>query len=151
RRHPDQVKSLVLLSGETLRPQLQFLHDASQLPGLFVFSDEDEYPPTEEAMQLLYATASSPAKKLIHYAAAEQAPWRWSEPFDIGKVPAKGGHGTDLFKPHPELPGIIVHWFVTTLVKTPGHAPADAIAVAPMLAEVEFGNGVAHAQQLLEE
>jgi hypothetical protein len=27
RRHADRVKSLVLISGETLRPQLQFLHD----------------------------------------------------------------------------------------------------------------------------
>jgi hypothetical protein len=151
RRHPAQVKLLVLLSGEASRPQLQFLHDASQLPGLFVVSDEDEYPPIEEGMELLYASASSPAKKLIHYAAEEQAPWRWYEPFDIGKVPAKGGHGTDLFKPHPELSDIIVHWFVTTLLKTPGHAPADAIAAAPLLAEVEFENGVGHAQQLLEQ
>jgi hypothetical protein len=150
RRHAAQVKSLVLLSGEGSRPQSQFLHDASQLPGLYVVSDEDEYPPIEEGMELLYASASSPAKKLIHYAAAKQAPWRWYEPFDIGKVPANGGHGTDLFKPHPELPGIIVHWFVTTLLKTPGHAPADPIAAAQLLAEVEFGNGVEHAQQLLE-
>src|SRR5262249_34497516 len=48
RRHANQVKSLVLMSGETLRPQLQFLHEASQLPGLFVFSDDDEYPPEQE-------------------------------------------------------------------------------------------------------
>src|SRR5215813_9717650 len=39
RHHADQVKSLVLISGETSRPELQFLHVASQLPGLFVFSD----------------------------------------------------------------------------------------------------------------
>src|SRR5262249_55672027 len=30
RRHADQVKSLVLISGETVRPQLQFLHERSQ-------------------------------------------------------------------------------------------------------------------------
>jgi len=57
RRQPAQVKSLVLMSGETLRPQLQFLHQASQLPELFVVSDDDEYPPTQQAMQLLYVTA----------------------------------------------------------------------------------------------
>src|SRR6266704_1113329 len=60
RRHSDQVKSLVLLSGETSRDGLQFLRQASQLPELFVFSDDDEYPPIQQAMGLLYVTASSP-------------------------------------------------------------------------------------------
>jgi len=151
RRHPAAVKSLVLLSGESSRTQLQFLHETPQLPALFAFSDEDEYPPTQQAMQLLYATSSSPAKKLVHYSAAEDAPWLWYETDDAGKVPAKGGHGTDMFKPHPELPGIIVHWFVTTLIKTPGHAPADPVAAAPILREVEFHDGVAHATQLLTD
>jgi len=150
RRHATRVKSLALLSGETVRPGLEFLHQASQLPELFVTDDNDEYPPTQEAMQLLYASASSPGKKLIHYAAAEKAPWLWYEPFDIGKVPAKGSHGTDMFQVHPELPGIIVHWFVTTL-KTPGHAPADALAAAPLLADVEFNNDATRAEQQLIE
>ena len=151
RRHSAQVKSLVLLSGEASRPGLQFLHDSPGLPELFVVSDDDEYPPIEEAMQLLYASASSPSKKLVHYVEPEEAPWLWYEPFDIGKVPAHGGHGTDMFKPHPELPGIIVHWFVTTLLKTPGQAPADAVAAAPILEQVEFENGVPQVtQQLLE-
>jgi len=151
RRHAGKVRSLVLISGETLRPQLEFLHQASQLPELFIVSDDDEYPPTQEAMQLLYASAASPAKKLIHYVAEQEAPWLWYEPFDVGKVPAKGGHGTDLFATHPELPGIIVRWFATTLLATPGHAPADPIAAAPLLAEVEFGGGVAAARERLRE
>jgi pimeloyl-ACP methyl ester carboxylesterase len=151
RLHPKEIKSLVLMSGETLRDGLQFLHQASQLPELFVFSDEDEYPPTQDAMKLLYVTASSPSKKLVHYSAVENAPWLWYETSDAGKVSAHGGHGTDMFKVHPELPGIIMQWFVTTLIKTPGHVSADAIAAAPLLAEVEFENGVAHAQQLLEQ
>jgi pimeloyl-ACP methyl ester carboxylesterase len=151
RRHSAQMKSLVLLSGETVRPGLEFLHQASQLPELFVTDDNDEYPPTQEAMQLLYASASSPGKKLIHYAAAEEAPWLWYEPFDIGKVSAKGGHGTDMFQMHAELPGIIVHWFETTLLKTPGQAPADAVAAGPLLADVEFNNGMARAEQQLME
>jgi dienelactone hydrolase len=151
RRHPNEIKSLVLMSGETLRDGLQFLHQASQLPELFVFSDEDEYPPTQDAMKLLYVTASSPSKTLVHYSAVENAPWLWYETSDAGRVSAHGGHGTDMFKVHPELPGIIVQWFLTTLIKTPGHAPADAIAAAPLLTEVEFENGVAHAQRLLEQ
>lgn len=85
------MKSLALLSGETVRPGLEFLHQASQLPELFVTDDNDEYPPTQEAMRLLYASASSPGKKLIHYAAAEKAPWLWYEPFDIGRVPCSRG------------------------------------------------------------
>ncbi|HET9802690.1 MAG TPA: tetratricopeptide repeat protein [Candidatus Acidoferrum sp.] len=150
RHHATEVKSLVLVSGETLRPQLQFLHEASQLPELFVVSDEDEYPPTQQAMQLLYDIASSPSKKLIHYSAAKEAPWLWYEPFDIGKVPAKGGHGTDLFKPHLDLPGIIVDWFVTTLIKTPGHAPADSIACAATLTQLQAGSVDQVAETLTE-
>ena len=151
RSHSTQVKSLALLSGETARPGLQFLHEASELPELFVTDDNDEYPPTQEAMQLLYASASSPGKKLIHYVAEQEAPWLWYEPFDIGKVPARGAHGTDIFQTHPELARIIVHWFETTLLRTPGHAPADAVAAAPLLAEVEFNNGVSRAEQQLTD
>ena len=151
RRHSDQVKSLVLLSGETSRDGLQFLRQASQLPELFVVADDDEYPPIAEAMELLYITSSNSGKKFVHYSAAQEAPWLWYEPFDIGKVPAKGGHGTDLFKPHPELPGIIVDWFVTTLIKTPGHAPADTVASAAILNQMETPDGVAQATRRLTE
>src|SRR5947208_13189906 len=108
RRHSAEVKSLVLLSGETLREGLDFLRQASQLPGLFVAADDDEYPPIVEAMELLYITSSNSGKKFVHYSAAQEAPWLWYEPFDVGRVPANGGHGTDMFKVHPELPGIIV-------------------------------------------
>ena len=52
RQHAAEVKSLVFLSGETLQDGLQFLQQASQLPGLFVVADDDEYPPTVEAMEL---------------------------------------------------------------------------------------------------
>lgn len=51
RRHPSEVRSLVLLSGETLLPQVRFLRQATQLPGLLVVADDDEYPPTAEAME----------------------------------------------------------------------------------------------------
>jgi hypothetical protein len=151
RRHPGWVRSLVLLSGETFRDGLLFLRHAWQLPELFVFSDDDEYPPTQDAMKLLYVTASSPSKKLVHYSAVEDAPWLWYEPFDIGRVPAKGAHGTDMFEVHPELPGIVVHWFVTTLIKTPGHAPADSLAAAEVLNRLQRPGGVAQVTQQLRE
>jgi hypothetical protein len=151
RRHANQVKSLVLISGETSRPELLFLHGASQLPGLFVFSDDDEYPPEQEAMQMIYAISTSPSKKLIHYSAVKEAPWLWYETSDASKVPAKGGHGTDLFKTHPELRAIIIDWFATTLIKTPGHAPADPLACAVILNQLQMPGGVTQVtQQLIE-
>jgi dienelactone hydrolase len=150
-QHAAEVKSLVLLSGETLQDGLQFLRQASQLPGLFVVADDDEYPPTVEAMELLYITSSNPGKKFVHYSAAQEAPWLWYETSDISKVPANGGHGTDMFKIHPELPGIIVNWFVTTLIKTPGHAPADTVASAAILNQIRMPGGVAQVTQQLME
>ena len=151
RRHAAQAKAIVLLSGEAFQPQDEFMHQATGLPALFVFSDDDEYPPTEAAMQLMYANAASPAKKLVHYPAVEEAPWLWYETSDASKVPAHGGHGTDMFQPHPELEAIIVRWFVGTLIKTPGHAPADAIAAAPILNDVQFNGGAIRAEQKLRE
>lgn len=151
RRHSAEVKSLALLSGETFQDGLQFLREASQLPGLFIVSDTDEYPPTAEAMELLYITSSNPGKKFVHYAAAEDAPWLWYEPFDLDKVPDTGNHGTDMFNAHPDLPGIIVHWFVTTLIQTPGHAPADTVASAAILNQIRAPGGVAQVTRHLVE
>jgi len=151
RRHAAEVKSLVLLSGETFQDGLQFLRQAAQLPELFVVADNDEYPPTVEAMELLYVTASNPGRKFVHYAAAEEAPWIWYEPIEVGKVPATGGHGTDMFKFHPELPGIIVNWFVTTLIKTPGHAAANTVASATILNQLRTPGGVAKVTQQLTD
>jgi pimeloyl-ACP methyl ester carboxylesterase len=154
RRHPAQVKSLVLISGETDRAGMKFLHQPSQLPQLYVMDDNDEYPPTQEEMKLLYITASSPIKKLVHYSLTEDAPWLWYETFlDSGKVAAKGGHGTDMFKPHPELPGIIVDWLKRTLLNTPAPPVPDTLAAAQVLNQLNFGGvaGVAEVkQQLLE-
>ena len=150
RLHPSQVKSLVVLSGETFKDGLQFLRQASQLPGLFVVSDDDEYPPTVEATELAYIASASPSKKFVHYSKAEEAPWIWYEPSDIGRVPATGGHGTDLFSGHPELPDIIVRWFVTTLLKTPGHAPADTVAAASIINQIATGAVAQVTQQLME-
>ena len=141
RRHPAQMKSLVLISGETFKDGLQFLHQASRLPSLYVVSDLDEYPPTVEAMTLLYATASNPGRKLIRYPAPQEAPWLWYEPFDLDKVASTQNHGTDLFQSRPELITTIVDWFVTTLIKTPGHAPADPVTAAPVLADLETPGG----------
>jgi pimeloyl-ACP methyl ester carboxylesterase len=151
RLHPGGIKSLVMLSGDSFPPGIEFLHQASQLPQLFVIADTDEYPPTVETMLWLYARAVSPMRRLIHYPAAHEAPWLWYETSDPNKVPETGSHGTDLFKTHPDLPGIIVQWFVTTLIKTPGHAPVDPLAAAAILNQLAVPGGAAQvAQQLME-
>ena len=118
---------------------------------LFALADDDEYPPTVEAMELLYVSDASPSKRLIHYAAEREAPWLWYEPTEVGRVPAAGGHGTDMFAGHPELPGILVGWFVTTLIRTPGHAPAQTVACAAVLDEIRSPGGVARVRQRLVE
>jgi Flp pilus assembly protein TadD len=56
-----------------------------------------------------------------------------------------------LFKPHPELRGIIVNWFATTLIKTPGHAPADTIASAEILNQLQMPGGADQVAQQLTE
>jgi tetratricopeptide (TPR) repeat protein len=56
-----------------------------------------------------------------------------------------------MFQVHPDLPGIIVHWFVTTLVKTPGHAPVDALATAPILNQLQSPGAAAGVTQQLSD
>ncbi|HEY2568043.1 MAG TPA: tetratricopeptide repeat protein, partial [Candidatus Udaeobacter sp.] len=89
--------------------------------------------------------------KLVHYSATEDAPWLWYETSDPKKVPAHGGHGTDMFQVHPELLGIIVHWFVTTLIKTPGHTPIDGLAAASVLNQLQTPGGAVQVKQQLVE
>jgi dienelactone hydrolase len=151
-RHSAQVKSLVLISGQTELAGRQFMRLASQLPGLFVWADGDDYPPTAEVMEWLYGISTNPGKMFIHYA-GQEAPWLAYEDKD---VPATGSHGTDLFKVHPELPGTIVDWFVTTLIKTPGQAPVNNSGAAGSLSisildQIETPGGADQvAQQLME-
>jgi len=147
RRHSTDVKSLVLLSGETFLPGVRFLRQASHLPELLVAADDDEDPPTEEVMEWLYGVCSNPGKRFVHYT-GRKAPWTGFE--DTG-ILAGGSHGTDLFKAHPELPGIIVDWFATTLIKTPGHAPAQPLASASILKQIELPGGVAQVTKQLAD
>jgi dienelactone hydrolase len=135
RRHPE-VRSLVLLSGNTDLNGRQFLRNSAKVPVFFSVADDDEFPPTVLAIEWLYNLTSNPGKTFIHY--------------------ATGGHGADMFPVHPELPGIIVDWYVTTLIKTPGRAPAtkDAPAIPPevhILDQIDQPGGAAKVGQLLEE
>jgi dienelactone hydrolase len=102
RRHPE-VKSLVLLSGNTDLNGRNYLRN-SATPAFFAVADDDEFPPSIMSIEWLYSLTANPGKTFVHY--------------------ATGGHGSDMFAVHPELPAKIVDWYVTTLIKTPGHAPA---------------------------
>jgi tetratricopeptide (TPR) repeat protein len=44
-----------------------------------------------------------------------------------------------------------VHWFVATLVKTPGHAPADTLAAASLLNQLQTPGGAVQVRQQLVE
>jgi dienelactone hydrolase len=105
RRHPE-VQTLVLLSGNSTRDGREFLRKSEKLPALFSAADDDGG--AVELMQWLYSLSSNPGSKFVQY--------------------QTGGHGTDMFAAHKELPGMIVDWYVQTLVKTPGSAPATATA-----------------------
>ncbi|PWU07371.1 MAG: hypothetical protein C5B51_10150 [Terriglobia bacterium] len=136
RRHRAQVKSLVLLSGGTDLAGRRFLREANDLPELFAVAEDDEFRPTVDIMPWLFSTSTNPGKRYLHY--------------------TTGGHGADMFAVHPELRNEIVDWYVTTLVKTPGRAPAaKTTAPVPQWAEVvnqiEMPGGAARFAQRVAE
>ncbi len=109
RRHPE-VKSLALLSGGTDRDGRKHLQGAKTL-ALFIAAADDDGG-VVETMAWIDAASGNSANRFVEYTA--------------------GGHGTDMFKPHPELPGDIVAWFDATLLGK-GAAPAPAAARARTL------------------
>ncbi|HET7873374.1 MAG TPA: alpha/beta fold hydrolase [Terriglobales bacterium] len=135
-RHPKEVKSLVLLSGPANLAARQFIRQSPQLPILAAVADDDEFPPSIEDTQWIFSLSANPGNKFFHY--------------------AKGGHGADMFAVHPELRNVIVDWYATTLIKTPGHAPAakerwQAPPSVQMLALIDESGGADQAAQKLAE
>ncbi|HUE54949.1 MAG TPA: alpha/beta fold hydrolase [Candidatus Udaeobacter sp.] len=108
RRHPE-VKSLVLLSGNTDKDGRAFLRKSDGLP-LFISAADDDGAAVE-LMEWLYSISPNTGNKFAHYTA--------------------GGHGTEMLAAHKELADMIVDWFVTTLIKTPGSAPATRASASP--------------------
>lgn len=135
RRH-SEVKSLVLLSGTTDKDGRVFLRKSDGLP-LFISAADDDGPGTVvELMQWLYGISPNPGNKFAHYTA--------------------GGHGTEMFAAHKELPGMIVDWFVVTLIKTPGSAPATHTAAPPsrapsMLEIIDSPGGASKVAEMLDQ
>lgn len=136
RRHPKEIKSMVLLSGGTDFAGRQFIREAGTLPLFVGFADDDEFKPTIDAIQWIFSLSSDPGKQIVHY--------------------ATGGHGADMFRVHPELRTKITDWYVTTLIKTPGSAPSDKVAwSAPPAVQIlnqidELGGAAQVAQKLAE-
>jgi dienelactone hydrolase len=134
-RHPE-VHSLVLLSGPTDRKGREFLRHSTTAPELFAAADDDEFAGTVVGMEWLYNITGNPGKIWVHE--------------------ATGGHGADMFKSHPELMNQITDWYVTTLIKTPGHAPASKKAFKPSpmvvaLSTIDQPGGVAKVSAMLKE
>jgi dienelactone hydrolase len=102
-RHPE-VKTLVLLSGNADREGRAFLSKSEKMPVLLSAARDDGA--AVELMEWLYSLSTNPGSKFVEY--------------------PNGGHGVDIFAGHKDLPAMIVDWYVQTLVKTPGSAPANA-------------------------
>jgi dienelactone hydrolase len=92
RRHPE-VKSLVLLSGGTDRPGRQHLEAKSSPPLMIAAADDDGGIVT--TMAWVEACSDNPMNRFVEY--------------------ETGGHGVEMFEPHPELQGEIVAWYEATL------------------------------------
>jgi dienelactone hydrolase len=109
RRHPE-VKSLVLLSGNTDKAGRQHLTSRSSPPLMIAAADDDNG--IVETMAWIDASSGNPTNRFDEY--------------------KTGGHGTELFKPHPELQGEIVAWYEATLsgrgkpASTPNQARRDS-------------------------
>ena len=101
-RHPE-VKSLVLLSGNADREGRAFLIKSEKMPVLLSAARDDAG--AVELMQWIYSLSANPGSKLVEY--------------------PDGGHGVYIFAAHKDLPALIVDWYVQTLVKTAGSAPAN--------------------------
>ena len=133
RRHPAEVKSLVLLSGNTNADGRKFLKTASTLPLFLSASDDDGG--AVEMMAWLDATSGNAANQFVQY--------------------KTGGHGTEMFKPHPDLPSDIVGWYEATLLEKGSAVPASKRArPAPgprvsLLVMMDEPNGPARAVQEL--
>jgi dienelactone hydrolase len=104
--HPE-VKALVLLSEGTDAAGRQFLRSSPTMPVFMAAADDDPDPGVTEVMQWLYTLSTNPLSELVHY--------------------PRGGHGVEMFDAHEELPGMIVAWVASTMMKRP---PASAIKPA---------------------
>ena len=110
RRHPE-VKTLVLLSGDTDGDGVTFLAGAKTLPVFIAASENDG--DTLARMRWIFAFSNDARSKLLSFKAA--------------------GHGADMFRVETTLPGTIVSWFDQMLLNP--QPPGEPKKVSP---EEEF-------------
>jgi dienelactone hydrolase len=131
----SQVKSLVLLSGNTDTAGRQFLRTADGLPIFAAASDDDGN--AVPLMRWILAFSHNPQNKFAQFKAA--------------------GHGTEMFAVEKGLEPMIVEWFEKTLRNAPAKPPArEANAAKPSPQEefwslLEESGGAARAMQYYEE
>ena len=132
RRH-SEVKTLVLLSGNTNEEGRTFLQTAAGLP-LFVSASEDDGD-TLPYMRWLMAFSRNPQNKLVPFKAA--------------------GHGTNIFAVEKGLEPMILEWFDKTLRQAPAAYSAKTMSKPSPIAEfwdvLTQPGGAAPARKLLEE
>jgi tetratricopeptide (TPR) repeat protein len=132
--HP-QVRSLVLLSGDTDTAGRQFLRKADALPIFAAASDDDG-----DAVPLLrwvQAFSHNPRNKFAQFKAA--------------------GHGTNMFAVEKGLEPMIVEWFETTLRNAPSKSAITSSSAGKPSQQEEFWSlieepgGATRAMQYYEE
>ncbi len=100
RRHPENVKSLVLLAGGTDGNGIHFLQENAWLPLFTAAAADDQYGANWlETMKWFAEVMGNPRNRFMGF--------------------ADGKHGTEIFPVHPELPRAITAWFADTLIKSP--------------------------------
>jgi len=112
RRHPE-VKTLVLLSGDTDQYGIKFLESATGVP-IFISASADDGE-TLPLMRWLMAFSRNPEDKLVPYKAA--------------------GHGTEMFKVEKGLEPMILEWYETTLLRAPASESAKILSKPSASAE----------------
>jgi hypothetical protein len=136
RRHPEQVKSLVLLAGGTSVEGMRFLSSHAWIPIFTAAAADDQFDGDAPRNMRWFAEFTGNARnKSVGF--------------------ADGKHGTEIFPVHPELPREIVAWFRDTLVKSPAKPnasfPARKTPFAEFWAVASQPDGVSQAVQMFHE
>ena len=109
KRHPE-VRSLVLLAGPANRDGRRFLMENNWLPVFAAAADDDQFDrDAPQQMRWLTQLSGNARNKFMGF--------------------ADGKHGTEIFKPHPELPKAITDWYLDTLV---AHVANPRVKMAPV-------------------